>query len=324
MMRGPRPERVAEESTTDMRRVVSVSLGSSSRDWVADLSELGVPLTVERRGVGGNYTRYTEELRKLDQDPEIAAIGIGGINRFLFSGSRKYPIRKAEEMASVVKSKPVCDGSGLKQYWEPYVVRTLVQEGILKVQGRKALMVCITDRWGMAEGLRDAGAELVVGDFLFALDVPLVMRSWNTVNKVTQALLPIMTQYVPFEWLYPTGESKDKPKWGKWYEWADILAGDWKFIAKCMPAEPGALRGKTVLTNTTTPKDLERLKTSGAELLITTTPNLHGRSFGTNAVEAAVAAISGKDPEQTRLDDYLEVFRQLGWDRPRVQRLQDA
>ena len=304
-----------------MRRAVSVSLGSPSRDWQADLTPLGVPLTIERRGVGLDYTKYTNALSELDHNEEVAAIGLGGINRYLFSGDRKYALRKADQMASVVHHKPVCDGSGLKQYWEPYVVRHVAENGILPLKGKRVLMVCAVDRWGMAEALRDAGAELVVGDLMFALDIPIPLRSWPATLKITRALLPIVSNYVPFEWLYPTGESKDVPKWGKWYEWADVLAGDWKFIAKRMPQEPGSLKGKSVLTNTTTPKDVEALKERGAELLVTTTPSLNGRSFGTNAVEAGCAAITGRTPSELRLDDYLEVFRRLGWDQPRVQRL---
>lgn len=304
-----------------MRRVVSVSLGSPSRDWQADLSPLGEPLTIERRGVGLDYEKYTAALRELDHADEVAAIGLGGINRYLFSGDRKYALRKADQMAAVVHHKPVCDGSGLKQYWEPHVVRQVTESGVLPLKGKRVLMVCAVDRWGMAEALRAAGAEVVVGDLMFALEVPVPLKSWSATVRLTRALLPIVTQYVPFEWLYPTGESKDVPKYGDWYRWADVLAGDWKFIAKRMPREPGSLKGKAVLTNTTTPKDVEALKERGAELLITTTPSLNGRSFGTNAVEAACAALTGRSPDKLRLEDYLTVFRALGWEQPRVERL---
>jgi hypothetical protein len=131
----------------------------------------------------------------------------------------------------------------------------------------------------------------------------------------------VVASYVPFEWLYPTGESKDTPKYGKWYAWADILAGDWKFIGKYMPAGAGSLGGKTVLTNTTTPNDVEALRERGVATLITTTPSLGGRSFGTNAVEAAAVALAEVSPDALRLDDYLRLFRPLGWDQPRVQQL---
>lgn len=306
-----------------VRRAVSVSLGSPSRDWEADLTELGVPLRIERRGVGLDYARYTETLAELDRDDSVAAIGLGGINLYLFSGERRYALRKAEEMASVVRSKPVCDGSALKKHWEPYVVRRAAEQGALALRGRRALMVCAVDRWPLGQALREGGAEVVIGDLMFALGLPVPLRSWPAFLRLTRGLLPFITRRVPFEWLYPTGESRDVPKYRRWYDWADILAGDWKFIGKHMPAESGSLAGKTVVTNTTTPKDVAALRDRGVQTLITTTASLGGRSFGTNAVEAAAAALSGKRPDAMTLADFLDVFQPLGWDQPRVQNLQE-
>lgn len=304
-----------------MRRVVSVSLGSPSRDWSADLTPLGVELTLERRGVGRDYAAYEQALRELDADPEVAAIGLGGINRFLFGGERRYELRRAQELSAAVRSKPVCDGAGLKQEWEPYLIARAAAEGALSLAGRRALMVCAVDRWGMAEALAAEGAEVVFGDLMFALGLPIPIRGWSTLRRLAAALLPVLCRRVPFEWLYPTGESRDIPRYGSWYGWADVLAGDWKFLGRHLPQGPDSLAGKTVITNTTTPADVARLRERGAAVLMTTTPSLGGRSFGTNVVEAAASALTGLPPDRMGLDDYLRVFRPLGWDRPRVERL---
>jgi len=270
--------------------------------------------------VGLDYAAYQARLAELDADDEVAAIGLGGINRYLFSGDRRYELRKAEEMAAGVRRKPVCDGAALKQHWEPEVVRR-VAAGPLPLAGRRVLMVCAVDRWGMARACRDAGAEVVVGDLMFALGLPLPLRSWRLLSLLTRALLPVLTRRVPFEWLYPTGEARVTPKYGRWYRWADVLAGDWKFIARHLPAEPGSLAGKAVLTNTTTPKDVETLRDRGVGTLVTTTPSLGGRSFGTNLVEAAACALAGRPPEAMEKSSFEAVFRPLGWDTPRVEAL---
>jgi hypothetical protein len=304
-----------------VRRVVSVSLGSPSRDWEADLAPLGADLRIERRGVGLDYGAYQRELARLDADPSVAAIGLGGINRYLFSGDRRYELRKAEEMAAAVRSKPLCDGAALKQHWEPEVVRLAAAAGTLPAAGARVLMVCAVDRWGMAEALRATGARVVAGDLMFALGLPVPLGSWPLLRLLTRALLPLVTRRVPFEWLYPTGESRAVPRYGRWYRWADVLAGDWKFIGKHAPDADGALAGKTVLTNTTTPADVERLRRLGVRTLITTTPSLGGRSFGTNAVEAAVCALSGRPPAELDLPAVRAAFAPLGWDRPRVENL---
>ncbi|WP_410959340.1 hypothetical protein, partial [Salmonella sp. SAL4433] len=80
------------------------------------------------------------------------------------------------------------------------------------------LMVCAADRWGLAAALREQGAEMVYGDVMFALGMPLPIRSWNTLRSLHRALVPIAARWVPFEWLYPTGESKTTPKYRRWYD----------------------------------------------------------------------------------------------------------
>ena len=53
--------------------------------------------------------------------------------------------------------------------------------------------------------------------------------------------------------------------------------------------------GKTVVTNTTTPADVEAFRQRGIRYLVTCTPRLEGRSFGTNMMEAALVAAAGKE-----------------------------
>lgn len=62
---------------------------------------------------------------------------------------------------------------------------------------------------------------------------------------------------------------------------------------------PDELPGKIILTNTTTPEDVELFRQVGIKTLVTTTPNLDGRSFGTNMMEAALVAVSGKGRKLT-------------------------
>ncbi len=70
-----------------------------------------------------------------------------------------------------------------------------------------------------------------------------------------------------------------------------MIAGDCHYIRRYMPA---ALPGKIIVTNTTTREDVEAFRRSGAAALVTTTPVLDGRSFGTNVMEAGILAALGR------------------------------
>ena len=80
---------------------------------------------------------------------------------------------------------------------------------------------------------------------------------------------------------------------------------------------PDRLDGKMVLTNTLTANDVEELRSRGVALLVTTTPDFAGRSFGTNVVEAALLALLGKTWAEVTAADYEGVLNELRL-RPRV------
>jgi len=303
-----------------MKKVISVSLGSPERDWQVDTELGGEVFQIARRGVGLDYARYEAMVKALAADPEVAAIGLGGINHYLVANGVRYPIRRAAQIAALAGDKPVVDGVRLKLTMEPAQVRILAENGILN-QGQRALMVCAVDRWGMGEALSKVCREVLFGDLAFALDIPIFLSSLAQVGRLGKAVLPFVTQKVPFEWLYPTGESKNKPRYHRRFAWADVVAGDFKFIGKSMPDATGEMKGKIVLTNTVTSADRERLKRAGVKCLITTTPNFNGRSFGTNVIEGVVVALVGKPPEEMTDAEYLGTLNVLGWDQPTIEEM---
>ncbi|MDT8307460.1 MAG: quinate 5-dehydrogenase, partial [Anaerolineae bacterium] len=105
-------------------------------------------------------------------------------------------------------------------------------------------------------------------------------------------LLPLLGR-MPFSLLYPTGSRQEeiKPRFERWYRWADVIAGDCHYIRRHMPAD---LTGKVIVTNTTTGADLDAFRQRGVRYVLTTTPQFGGRTFGTNMLEAAITAVAGK------------------------------
>ncbi|MCS7234560.1 MAG: quinate 5-dehydrogenase [Armatimonadota bacterium] len=298
-----------------MKRVVSVSLGSSRRDSRLELELLGERVVVERVGTDGDLRRCAQLLESLDG--QVDAIGLGGMDLFLQAGRRRYYLRDAVRVARRVRRTPVVDGSGLKQAWEPYVVLHYLPEVVgYRLEGRRVLQVSSVDRYGMAEAFARAGAQVVYGDFLFALGLPFPLRSLWSVRVLAALLLPFLTQ-LPLGWLYPTGSRQEHntPRYGRFFHWAEVVAGDFHFIRRYMPDH---LPDKVVLSQTLTRQDVEELRRRGAALLVTVTPELAGRSLGTNVFQALVVAFAGKPPDQILPEEYVEWMGRLGF-RPRVE-----
>ena len=86
---------------------------------------------------------------------------------------------------------------------------------------------------------------------------------------------------------------------------------------------PDRLDGKVVLTNTLTARDVAELRDRRVRMLVTTTPDFGGRSFGTNVVEAALLALLGKRWEDVTQADYKRLLDELKFE-PRVLELAPA
>lgn len=306
-----------------------MSLGSSRRDKTVETEFLGRPVLVQRLGTDGDLHKAARMIQELDG--KAAAIGLGGIDLYLIAGQRRFVIRDAARLAAHAKVTPVVDGSGLKNTLERETIECLAREGHFDRPagfGRnpRVLLVSAVDRFGMAEALTRLDCECVFGDLIFALKIPLPVRTLRSISLIARTMLPILCR-LPFQILYPTGEKQNRAtgRVHKWFEWAEVIAGDFHFIGPNLPC-PGEnnsrlLAGKMVITNTTTEEDVAKLRALGLERLVTTTPRLQGRSPGTNVMEGVLVALSGKRPEQLTEADYLDLLRQLQW-QPTVELLQ--
>jgi len=300
------------------KHVVSVSIGSSKRNSKAEVyvESLGETFVLERIGTDGSWEKAIELVKELDG--KVDAFGLGGADLYVYAGRRRYTFRDAERMARAAQKTPMLDGSGLKHTLERNAIRLL--EAHIGWKDKKVLIPSAVDRFGLAEALDEAGAQVLYGDLIFGLGLPIPLYRLSLLQKIAYLLLPIITQ-LPFQWLYPTGEKQEKQvqDWRQCYfEWADVVAGDWHFIRRFMPQD---MRDKVILTNTTTPEDLEFMRARGVARLITTTPRLEGRSFGTNVMEAFIVAAAGKYPLSEA--DYLEYIARLKL-QPEVTELQPA
>ncbi|HLN62335.1 MAG TPA: quinate 5-dehydrogenase [Symbiobacteriaceae bacterium] len=301
-----------------MKRIVSVSIGSSKRNATSSVEVLGEQVVVERVGTDGDIDKAIALIKELDG--KVDAFGMGGIDLYVYAAGRRYAFRTAKKIAAAAVKTPILDGSGLKNTLERRVVQ-YVDKNLLPLKGKKVLMTSAMDRFGMAEGLVDVGADMIFGDIMFALGLPIPIRKLSTLNILARILMPVVTQ-LPFTWLYPTGEKQNKvePKYEDRFQWADVIAGDALYILRHMPER---LDGKVILTNTVTKENVEDLKRRGVAMLITTTPNLGGRSFGTNLMEGLIVASAGKKAGEMSVDEYHAWLEKIGF-QPRVERLNDT
>ena len=300
-----------------MKKAVSISIGSSKRNKAVEVTLLGEKVSIERIGTDGDMEAAALKYKELDG--KVDAFGVGGADLGALVDGKWFPLYSVQPMVRFVKKTPLVDGGGLKNTLEnkaPAFLDAKIGDYI-NSRGRKVLVALGMDRWGLSKSFVEAGYETIFGDFMFGLDLPIAIRKISQLKTLGNLLMPIVGR-VPFAWIYPTGEKQEKrtPKWGKYYAWATVIAGDCHYIKRFMPDD---LTGKVIVTNTTTPEDVEVFRKAGVKYLVTTTPVLDGRSFGTNMMEAALVAVSGKGRPLT-WPELNEMLDKLGFE-PQLQEL---
>ena len=298
-----------------MKRAVSISIGSSKRNKAVEVELLGEKVSIERIGTDGSMEKAAQLYGEMDG--KVDAFGVGGADLGVMVDNKWYPLYSVQPMVRLIKQTPVVDGTGLKNTLENRLAPFIEAKIGDYIKEKKVLLTAGADRWGMTMSFVQAGYECIFGDLLFTLGLPFPLRSLASVKRLAALLMPIAGR-LPFAWVYPTGEKQEEriPKWQKYYEWASVIAGDCHYIKRHMADR---LPGKVIATNTTTAEDVEFFRQAGIKYLVTSTPVLQGRSFGTNMMEAALIAVSGKGRKLNH-DELNEMLDKLGFE-PQLQQL---
>ncbi|MBG7609632.1 MAG: quinate 5-dehydrogenase [Anaerolineae bacterium] len=290
-----------------MKRAVSISLGSSSRDKRVIINFKGTDIVVERIGTDGDIEKARQLFHELDG--KIDAFGVGGVDMYLRLEGREYPLRAVLKMLQGVHQTPLVDGRGLKHTLERRVFELAQPEIENLPHFRQAFIPVAIDRLGLAQAVEQVSDKIVFGDLMVALGVPVPVWGMSSFKRVARLMLPFVS-YFPMQMIfYGSDGIEHQPRYGRYFNESDLIAGDYLFMRKHMPQN---MNGKTIVTNTTTEDNINSLGKRGVRMVITTTPRYEGRSFGTNMMEAALTAYAGKnrpltDDELNSLIDELDL-----------------
>lgn len=302
------------------KQVLSISLGSKSGDHGTTQTVAGVAVRIERRGTDGNHKEAQALFRKFDG--RVDAFGLGGADIFLQCNGIRYELRDGRRLAGCAKRTPVVDGSGLKDTLEREAAWILASDGPMPIAGQRVLVLSGMDRFGLSETLVRAGCgPIVFGDKIFCLNINEPITSLAALDAEAKKLMPELSK-LPISLLYPMGTKQDQPpevRHPHYFTHADIICGDRHLICRYMPDN---LSGKTVITNTNTAWSIDQFRKRGVRWLVSTTPSLDGRNFGTNVLEAVFVALLGKPLAEITNDDYLDLLKQVRYE-PHILRLNE-
>ena len=279
-----------------MLTIISISLGSPIRNKKVQTNLLGQDLIIERIGTGGNEHLARRLFR--DMDGKVDVLTMGGMDMNVDVDGKLYPIRSAKKLIQDVTHTPVVDGHDLKYVLERRVLELAEPEFGAFPHFETIFIPTGIDRIGLAEALTPICHQLIIGDLMLTLGIPIPVYGVNNLKRLAHLLMPFIG-FLPLSAINPPG-SKDeacKPKHTDIWQSADCIAGDMLYIRKYSPEK---LNCELVITNTTTEENIELLQQKGIKTVITMSPRFDGRSFGTNVMEGVLTALSGKKRQLTR------------------------
>lgn len=302
-----------------MKRIVSISLGSSARDYRFTTTILGQHIEVERIGADGDTTRAAELIRAYDG--KVDAIGLGGLTPVFRVGPARYPHHEALAIATQARRTPVVDGGVLKNTLERWAVAQAARRVPGLFRYKRVLITSGIERYQLAAAISQYEPELRFADPIVQIGLarlPLP-RSLEQLEHYAATALPIFA-LLPYRFLHPValGQEGHDARAERLFAWADLIAGDFAYIRRFAPA---SLAGKAIITDDPTPQEIEDLRARGVTTLVTMTPPLSAeRPFvATDVLEAIVAAIqeTGGQPGEAEALDFIAA---AGW-APSVQEL---
>ncbi len=287
------------------KMIVSVSLGPSSRDFGFVTTMFGQDIQVQRFGTNGDVQLARELVARFDGQAD--AIGLGAMNIHFQLGHHTYVHQQIQHVAEAAQVTPVVDGVHLKSTLERWAIGRLAQQQPGIFRHKRVFVVSGIDRYGVAQVLNSYTHRILFGDPIFHLNLPFALGSFRQLERYATLVLPTLCR-APYGRLCPVGLEQDlrTPRGAKYFDQADIIAGDFAYIRRFAPDN---LRGKVIITNTLSAQDVEDLQARGVESLITITPPLSDEHpfVGTNVIEAIFVSCMDLPHDKITEDDYLNM-----------------
>ena len=301
-----------------VREIVIIDLNET--DESTTVTFLGQPVTIHRRGCGGDSTRACALIQ--EYDGRVAAIGLDGLPAELTLGSVHHPHLAGAKLIAAAKCTPIVDGSGIRAGLERWgvILADRAQPGIFAQ--KRILMTPGLNHSGLAQALGRRSSTLRYADPLIYFALP----HWPGVGSkrtLDQAAAPTLEQLkdAPFRRLHPQPGQAGHARSSEPFAWADVLAGDIGAIRRYAPAD---LKHKTIVVESATEDDLADLRSRGATIAVTLMPSLDGDDLGrwsAATVEAVLAALRPNPNAPLTEDTYLDLLADIHWT-PAVRYLQ--
>jgi predicted amino acid dehydrogenase len=289
-----------------MKKVITVTLGSSSQDFSFKTQFLGEDFQVTRMGADNDTTKAWELLRRHQNFAD--SMGVGEIGDHYQVGLRTVVNKETERLLNVVTRVPSTTGATLRRLLQVRAVRHVQKELGEYFNNNIVLFLNGMRNYDMAVALADYTPNLNFADALYQTGAPAMLSSIEQLElyaKGTKFLLagkPAEILESSMQWL------KSK-RVAKAAEEAHLIVGTFAELKAI--GSSSNLAGKTLITSAVDDDRMEFFKKCKVNLVIDVSPKLFDHVVGINTLEAMVLASLGRPKAEVSDDDFQEILDEL-------------
>ncbi|MFH2065583.1 MAG: dehydrogenase [Pseudomonadota bacterium] len=303
-----------------MKQIVSISLGSSKTDYEFETEFLGQDFNIKRLGTDGDLEKAAEMLLQWDKNAD--AIGLGGVKFPYGMGPRylkKKHLDKLERLGAQIET-PVTIGSRLRDVSFEWCLRFIQYKFGNYFDNARVLFLSGMDNYRIAKVMSEFTDNLTFADPIFENGIAKFLGSLKDLKSYAHGVHELL-QWIPSKRL--SSSVVPLKAWNdyiikKAMQKANIIVvpgyGFYQYLEDKSLEELG---GKTIITPTAYDDRIEFLKERGVDVIIDTTPKILERVVAPNVLEALIIAALGRNRDQIRKDDLLEIISKQKMD-PRV------
>lgn len=289
-----------------MKKIITVTLGSSKQDFEFKTQFLGQDFHVRRMGADMDTGKAWELMRR--QQNNADAIGLGEISDHYQVGLRTIVNNETQRLMNVVTRVPVTTGAHLRRLLQVRAVRYVQKELGQYFNNNLVLFLSGMRNFDMAVALSDYTKNLSFADATFLTGAPTMLGSLEQLELFAKGSEFILSGRGGEMLENALSDFKVK-RVASAVAKSHVIVGTFAEIKSV--ARSGNLEGKTLITSAVDDERMEFFKKHRVNLVVDVSPKLFDKVVGINTIEAMILATIHKPQETVSDDDLDEILDEL-------------
>ena len=289
-----------------MKTVVTVTLGSSKKDFEFKTEFLGQKFSVRRLGADHDSGKAWELMRR--QQAVADVIGLGEISDHCQVGLRTIVNKETRRLTNVVTRVPVTTGATLRRLLQVRAVRYAQKELVNYFNNNLVLFLSGMRNYDMAVALADYTKNLSFADPVFQTGSLVMLHSLEQLELYARGSELVLNNK-PAQFLESALASFKNGRVASAVAKAHVIVGTFAEIKAVGNA--ANLAGKTLITSAVDDERMAYFKSNKVNLVIDVSPKLFDEVVGVNTIEAMILAAVGKPALEMSDEDFEEILDDL-------------